>query len=152
MTCSTFPSVSSALDELAAVIGRAQPADPLTPITVLVPSHASGRDVTRFLGRTLNGGAGSVGVKALTLKDLATELVADDPALDGRSPLMPVVRLGAVSKVLMDDPGLFKDVAAQPATARAIAKTAQLLDAVPNSFDSTLPELMHEVLRIHGRD
>jgi ATP-dependent helicase/nuclease subunit B len=151
MTCSTFPSVSSALDELAAVIGRAQAADPLTPITVLVPSHASGRDVTRFLGRTLNGGAGSVSVRALTLKDLATELIADDPALDGRSPLMPVVRLGAVSKVLMDDPGLFKDVAAQPATARAIAKTAQLLDAVPNSFDSTLPELMHEVLRIHGR-
>lgn len=150
MTCSTFPSVCDALAELAALISRAQAADPLAPITVLVPSHASGRDVTRFLGRTLNAGAGSAGIKALTLKDLATELIADDPAMHARRPLLPVIRLGAVSKVLIDNPGLFKDVAEQPATARAIAKTAELLDAVPNPSDPAVPELMHEVLRIHG--
>lgn len=149
MTCSTFPSVSDALAELAAMISRGQAADPLAPVTVLVPSHASGRDVAHFLGRTLNGGAGSAGVKALTLKDLATELIADDPALEGQRPLLPVLRLGAVSKVLIDNPGLFKDVAEQPASARAIAKTAELLDAVPNPSDPALPELMHEVLRIH---
>lgn len=151
MTCSTFPSVSDALAELAAMISRAQAADPLSPITVLVPSHASGRDVTRFLGRTLNEGAGSAGIKALTLKDLATELIADDPAMHERRPLVPVLRLGAVSKVLMDNPGLFKDVAEQPATARAIAKTAELLDGVAYPSDAVLPELMHEVLRIHGK-
>lgn len=151
MTCSTFPSVSDALAELAVVISRAQTANPLAPVTVLVPSHASGRDVTRFLGRTLNEGAGSAGIKALTLKDLATELIADDPALAGKRPLLPVLRLGAVSKVLIDNPGLFKDVAEQPATARAIAKTAELLDDVANPSDPALPELMHEVLRIHWK-
>ncbi|MCO4261500.1 PD-(D/E)XK nuclease family protein [Pseudarthrobacter sp. MDT3-26] len=150
MTRTTFASVSDALAELAVIISRTQATDPLAPVTILVPSHASGRDVTHFLGRTLNAGAGSAGIKALTLKDLANELIADDPAVTGRRPLLPVLRLGAVSKVLMDEPGLFKDVAGQPATSRAIAKTAELLDAVPNAAGPALPGLMNEVLRIHG--
>jgi ATP-dependent helicase/nuclease subunit B len=58
------------------MISRGQAANPLAPVTVLVPSHASGRDVTRFLGRTLNAGAGSAGVKALTLKDLRGDATA----------------------------------------------------------------------------
>ena len=150
MTCTIFPSVSLALAELEALISLAQAADPLTPVTILVPSHAAGLDVTRYLGRTLNGGAGSVGVRAFTLKDLATELIADDDAVNGRRPLLPVLRLGAVSRVLLDEPGLFKDVADQPSTARAIARTAELLDAVPDPADPELPELMQEVLRLHG--
>ena len=151
MACSTFPSVRDALAELAVMIGQAQAADPLAPVTVLVPSHASGRDVTRFLGRILNAGAGSAGVKALTLNDLATELIADDPSVDGRRPLLPVLRLGAVSKVLGDNPGVFAAVADEPATARAIAKTAELLDGLPKQAESALPQLMHEVLRIHRK-
>lgn len=150
MTCTTFASVSDALAELAVIISRIQAKDPLAPVTVLVPSHASGRDVAHFLGRSLNAGAGSAGIKALTLKDLASDLIADEPAINGRRPLLPVLRLGAVSMVLTDEPGLFKDVADQPATARAIAKTAELLDAVPNAAGPALPGLMHEVLRIHG--
>ncbi|MGN7198590.1 PD-(D/E)XK nuclease family protein [Arthrobacter sp. SAFR-044] len=150
MTCTIFPSVSLALAELETRISHAQAADPLAPVTILVPSHAAGLDVTRYLGRTLNGGAGSVGVRAFTLKDLATELIADDDAVNGRRPLLPVLRLGAVSRVLLEEPGLFKDVADQPSTARAIAKTAELLDAVPAPADPELPELMQEVLRLHG--
>lgn len=150
MTSTICASVSDALAELTEIVGRAQATDPLAPVTILVPSHASGRDVTHFLGRTLNSGAGSAGIKALTLKDLATELIADEPGITGRRPLLPVLRLGAVSKVLIDEPGLFKDVADQPATARAIAKTAELLDAVPDPSGPALPGLMQEVLRIHG--
>lgn len=150
MTCTIFPSVSLALAELEAMTGHAQAADPLAPVTILVPSHAAGLDVTRYLGRTLNGGVGSVGVRAFTLKDLATELIADDDAVNGRRPLLPVLRLGAVSRVLLDEPGLFKDVADQPATARAIARTAELLDAVPDPSDPDLPDLTQEVLRLHG--
>ncbi|MDQ0617340.1 PD-(D/E)XK nuclease family protein [Arthrobacter globiformis] len=150
MTCTIFPSVSLALAELEALITQAQAADRLAPVTILVPSHAAGLDVTRYLGRTLNGGAGSVGVRAFTLKDLATELIADDDAVDGRRPLLPVLRLGAVSRVLLDEPGLFKDVADQPATARAIARTAELLDAVPDPSAPDLPDLTQEVLRLHG--
>lgn len=150
MTCTIFPSVNLALAELKTMISHAQAADPLAPVTILVPSHAAGLDVTRYLGRTLNGGAGSVGVRAFTLKDLATELIADADAVNGRRPLLPVVRLGAVSRVLLDQPGLFKDVADQPSTARAIARTAELLDAVPDPADPELPQLMQEVLRLHG--
>ncbi|MDQ0635081.1 ATP-dependent helicase/nuclease subunit B [Arthrobacter pascens] len=151
MMRTTSSSVSDALSELARMIGQAQASDPLSPVTILVPSHGAGLDVTRFLGRTLNSGAGSAGIKAFTLKDLATELIAADPAVTGRSPLPAVLRLGAVSKVLIDDPGVFRDVAAQPATARAIAKTAVMLDALPDSTQPALPELMREVLRIHGK-
>ena len=150
MTCTIFPSVSLALAELATMISHAQAADPLAPVTILVPSHAAGLDVTRYLGRTLNGGAGSVGVRAFTLKDLATELIVDDDAVNGRRPLRPVLRIGAVSRVLLDEPGLFKDVADQPSTARAIARTAELLDAVPDPADPELSELMQEVLRLHA--
>lgn len=150
MTCTTFASVSDALAELAVIISHAQATDPLAPVTILVPSHASGRDVTHFLGRTLNAGAGSAGIKALTLKDLATELIADEPAVSGRRPLLPVLRLGAVSRVLIDEPGIFKDVAHQPATARAISKTAELLDELRPASNPALPDIMQEVLRIHS--
>lgn len=150
MTCTIFPSVSLALAELEAIISHAQATDPLAPVTILVPSHAAGLDVTRYLGRHLNGSAGSVGVRAFTLKDLATELIADDDAVNGRRPLLPVLRLGAVSRVLLDEPGLFKDVADQPATARAVARTAELLDAVPDPSDPDFPDLTQEVLRLHG--
>ncbi|MDQ0733110.1 PD-(D/E)XK nuclease family protein [Arthrobacter sp. B1I2] len=150
MTSTIYASVGDALAELAVIISRVQAKDPLAPVTILVPSHASGRDVAHFLGRTLNAGAGSAGIKALTLKDLASDLIADEPAINGRRPLLPVLRLGAVTKVLTDEPGLFKDVADQPATARALAKTPELLDAGPDLPDPALPGLMHEVLRIHG--
>ena len=150
MTCTIFPSVSLALAELETMISHAQAADRLAPVTILVPTHAAGLDVTRYLGRTLNGGAGSVGVRAFTLKDLAIELIADDVAVNGRRPLLPILRLGAVSRVLLEEPGLFKDVADQPSTARAIARTAELLDAVPDPADPELPELMQEVLRLHS--
>lgn len=150
MTSTIYASVGDALAELAIIISQIQAKDPLAPVTVLVPSHASGRDVANFLGRTLNAGAGSAGIKALTLKDLAGDLIADEPGINGRRPLLPVLRLGAVTKVLTDDPGLFKDVADQPATARAIAKTAELLDAVPTAAGPAVPGLMQEVRRIHG--
>ncbi|WP_181036350.1 PD-(D/E)XK nuclease family protein [Arthrobacter sp. B1805] len=149
MTVQTTTSVSEALLELAARITAAQATDPLVPITIIVPSHASGLDVTRYLGRTLNNGAGSVGVRAFTLKDLAMELVAADTSLGDRAPLPPAVRQAAISKVLAENPGDFIQVADQPATARAITRTAPLLDSIGPRQDAALPDLVREVIRIH---
>lgn len=149
MASRSFQSVRDALTELGRLIGEVQSADPLAPVTILVPSHAAGLDVARHLGRTLNSGAGSVAVRAVTLKDLGTELVSTDPALTGRTPLPPIVRQGAISTVLTEQPGVFEQVAEQPATVRAIARTADLLDSVIPSSDAELPPLMQEVLRIH---
>ncbi len=149
MTTQPLGSTREALLELAARITAAQAANPLAPITIIVPSHAAGLDVTRYLGRTLNNGAGSVGVRAFTPKDLATELVATDTSLIGRSPLPPAVRQAAISKALTEYPGDFKQVADQPATARAITRTAPLLDSIAPEHDAALPDLVLEVLRIH---
>lgn len=52
MITQTVGTVSQALGELAAQITEAKVSNPLAPITVLVPSHAAGLDVTRYLGRT----------------------------------------------------------------------------------------------------
>lgn len=149
MTTQTISSVSEALGELAARISEAKGADPLATVTVIVPSHASGLDVTRYLGRTLNSGVGSVGVRAYTLKDLASELVAADSSFGGRSPLLPSVRQAAISRALSENPGDFKQVADQPATARAITRTAPLLDSIAPEYDGAMPDLVREVLRIH---
>ncbi|WP_165802571.1 PD-(D/E)XK nuclease family protein [Arthrobacter sp. Bz4] len=149
MITQTVGTVSQALLELAAHITEAKVSDPLAPITVLVPSHAAGLDVTRYLGRTLNNGAGSVGVRAYTLKDLASEVVAADPSMIGRQPLPVPVRQAAISRALTDNPGDFHQVADQPATARAITRTAPLLDSIHSDYDAVCPGLVREVLRIH---
>ncbi|GAA1347709.1 hypothetical protein JOE65_001055 [Arthrobacter roseus] len=159
MSDSHWSATSDALAELARIVTEAQANNPLAPVTVMVPSHASGLDVTRYLGRTLNDGEGSAAVHAYTLHDLATELIAAHPAMRGRSPLPPTIRLGAISKALTEQPGIFAPVADQPATARAIARTAVVLDSVQpypttNHPETTqqaeaLPQLTQEVLRLH---
>ncbi|GAB3523493.1 PD-(D/E)XK nuclease family protein [Arthrobacter monumenti] len=149
MASHSYRSVHDALAQLSRLVTESQGTDPLSPISILVPSHAAGLDVTRYLGRTLNSGAGSVSIRAFTLKDLATELVSTDSTVHGRTPLSPVVRQGAVSKVLAERAGIFEHVAEQPATARAIARTAVLLDSAMPSSATELPPLMQEVLRVH---
>ncbi|GAA1348340.1 hypothetical protein [Arthrobacter roseus] len=110
-----WSATSHALAELARIVTEAQATNPLAPVTVMVPSHASGLDVTRYLGRTLNNGTGSVAIHAYRLHDLATELIAAHPAVCGRAPLPPTIRLGATSKALTEQPGIFAPVADQPA-------------------------------------
>ncbi|MGM0930084.1 MAG: PD-(D/E)XK nuclease family protein [Actinomycetota bacterium] len=147
----TLLSTPEALAELAAMVGAVQADNPFTPVTVVVPSHASGLDVAHYLARTLNDGRGSVSVRTFTLRDLALELAAAGNLADGRTLLAPMLREGAISSVLAGDPGLFAAVADQPATARAIARTAMMLDAVDEPGDIKLPALVGEVLRVHRK-
>lgn len=149
MGTADFGSVPTALAELARCVAEAQAGNPLAPVTVVVPSHAAGLDVTRYLGRTLNAGRGSAAVSAFTLTDLASELVAAAGAARGRASLPPILREGAIRTILAKHPGLFAAVADQPATSRAIAATSMLLDAVPTSKHADLPALAREVARIH---
>ncbi len=153
-------ATSNALAELARIVTEAQANNPLAPVTIMVPSHVAGLDVTRYLGRTLNDGAGHAAVHAYTLKDLATELIGADPAVRGRAPLPPTIRLGAISKALTEQPGIFAPVADQPATVRAIARTAVVLDSVQRHPETkhletqqptdAFPQLTQEVLRLHA--
>ena len=119
------------------------------PVTVIAPSHASALDIAHFLGRVSNDGRGSAAVRTVTLPDLAEELAAAAGELSGRAPLPAMVREGAITAALAQVPGLFSEVADQPATARAIASTSSSLDAVCPADLEQLPRLVREVGRIH---
>lgn len=144
-----YTSTPEALQALAAAITEAQQGRPLQPVTVIAPSHSSALDVAHFLGRVLNDGRGSTAVRTVTLPDLADELAAADGQLTGRAPLPALVREGAITAVLADAPGLFAEVADQPATTRAIASTSLVLDAARPANLESLPRLVREVARVH---
>ncbi|MCQ1947564.1 PD-(D/E)XK nuclease family protein [Arthrobacter sp. zg-Y1116] len=145
----SYASTPEALQALAAAVAEAQQGRPLHPVTVIAPSHSSALDIKHYLGRTLNNGRGSAAVRTVTLPDLADELAAAGAQLSGRAPLPAVVREGAITAVLAQAPGLFEQVADQPATARAIASTSSVLDAACPENLNNLPRLVREVARVH---
>lgn len=99
-------------DSVRATKGRS----PLTPVTVLVPTNATGVMARRFLGR--NGGIAAVDM--VTPFRLA-ELVAS-PGLheQGRNPVStPIIDI-TIRRVLADDPRSFAEVAGHPSTINAL--------------------------------
>ncbi|MDM7990723.1 PD-(D/E)XK nuclease family protein [Arthrobacter sp. zg-Y877] len=144
-----YASTPEALQALADAVAQAQQGRPLQPVTVIAPSRASALDIGHFLGRVLNDGRGSAAVRTTTLDDLAEELAAAAGRLSGRAPLPAMVREGAVTAVLAEAPGLFVEVADQPATARAIAATSAALDAACPDDVTGLSPLVREVARVH---
>ncbi|MCC3291771.1 PD-(D/E)XK nuclease family protein [Arthrobacter sp. zg-Y1110] len=145
----TYTSTPEALQALAEAVTKAQQGKPLQPVTVLAPSRVAAQDLSHYLGRILNDGRGSAAVRTTTLADLAEELAATDGQLACRAPLPAMVREGAVTAVLADTPGLFTEVADQPATARAIAATSASLDAACPDDLTGLSPLVCEVARVH---
>ncbi|WP_208322633.1 PD-(D/E)XK nuclease family protein [Salinibacterium sp. ZJ454] len=133
---------------LTELVAAAKQNDPLGRVTILVPSHTSGLDATRHLARTVNGGRGVLNVHAMTLADVASQLHTMSGEASGRSLATRLVREGAVRSMLAEQPGLFEAVAAQPATARALAAASDLLDAA-STADTETSELTREVLRVH---
>lgn len=154
MVSQLFKSTSEALEALACIVGTAKAENPFAPVTIIAPSHASALDIARFLARRVSTGslAGTVGVVTLTAAELADRLFESSGASRGRQELPFPIRQGAISSALKDNPGLFRHVGEQPATAAAIAATSQFLDgidlAAPESPD--LPTLVAEVWKFHG--
>ena len=105
-----------ALDALDAAIRGAQGSDPLSPVTVAVPTNMSGVMARRALGRA----RGIVGVDMVTINRLAELIAGPLLAESGRSPMSnPVIDL-AVAAVLDADPGPFRTVASHPSTVVAL--------------------------------
>jgi ATP-dependent helicase/nuclease subunit B len=103
------------LDSVAAL----QADDPLTPVTVVVPSPLAGLGLRRLAGAH----AGFVNIRFIVIARLAELLGAPRLAAQGRRPLTAAVRLEAIHAVLATDGGPFDAVAAHPATALALAAT-----------------------------
>jgi ATP-dependent helicase/nuclease subunit B len=107
------PLARAALRE---AVREAKGHDPLSPVTVAVPSTYAGL----ALRRALAGPVGLVNVRFLALARLAELLGAPHLAEQRRRPLTRPLRAEAVRAVLADAAGPFGAVAGHPATERAL--------------------------------
>ncbi len=139
---------AGAIDRLAELV--AARADPLAPLTVLVPSNYATVGVRRALGA--RGGAAQVAV--LTPLGLASQLVARELAEEGWSPLS-AAQLGALVRAELDAaPGPFARVARHPTTEAAIvsayAELAEVLAGLGGARPPATPTVAF-VQRVRDR-
>ncbi len=105
-----------ALERLGDTVRRIKGESPLTPVTVVVPTNATGVTARRYLGA--HGGIAAVDM--LTLYRVAEVLGGPALAAAGRQPVStPVIDL-SVRAVLRDRPGSFAAVADHPSTVVAL--------------------------------
>jgi ATP-dependent helicase/nuclease subunit B len=142
-------TLSAAFVQLAALVDEAQSGSRLAPVTIVVPSRASGIDLRRYLARHANHRKGVLNVATYTLGDLAVMLFEKAGGAQGRRAVFPEVWRGAVRAVLEQQPGMFEAVWDQPATARTLARACEILDAVELGSEQYRP-LIAEVVRVYS--
>jgi RecB family exonuclease len=107
---------ADALPALERTVRELKHDEPLVPVSVVVPTNATGVTARRFLGA--RGGVAAVDM--LTLPRLAELLGGPSLVAEHRRPVsVPVVDL-AIGAVLADDPGAFDGVAQHPSTVVAL--------------------------------
>ncbi|MDJ0768254.1 MAG: PD-(D/E)XK nuclease family protein [Ilumatobacter sp.] len=123
---------AAALAELARAVRDAKAGDPLAPVSVVVPTNATGVTARRWLGR--HGGVAAVDM--LTLHRLAELLAGPSLAAEERRPVStPVIDI-AVRSVLRATPGAFAAVADHPSTVVALRDLhRELRVALPDAPD-----------------
>lgn len=140
-----------ALDALARVVGEAKHAEPLAPVTVVVPSNHVGVTARRALGRR---GRGVIGVTFLTPFRLAELLGAPALAAAGRRPVSTPVVAAALRRALRENAGVFGPVAEHAATEEAlvgaIGELADLSRGALDRLGATSPRA-GDVVRLHRR-
>ena len=142
-------ALSAAFERVDALVDEGQSISRLAPVTVIVPSRASGIDLRRYLARHANHGNGVLNVSTYTLGDLATMLFEQTGSSQGRRAIFPEAWRGAVRAELEHLPGMFAAVWDQPATSRALARACETLDAVELGNEKHRP-LVAEVVRIYS--
>lgn len=117
---------------LRAAVADRKRADPLAPVTVLVPTNLAGTHVRRALAHGVGAGPGIAALDVLTVDRLAERLAAPTLSGSGRRPATAPVLAAAWRRALATDPGHFGPVAAHPATVRALASAhAELREVDP---------------------
>ncbi len=112
-------------------IRRAQSADPLAAVTVIVPSNLAGLAARRVLGAD----HGLANVSFLTPYALAERLGRPGAAAADAGQLSEAVLVAAIRMELRDDPGMFAAVAGHSATERALAvRYSELSRARPETL------------------
>ena len=143
----------SALDALTQVVAHLKQDDPLRPVTLVVPSNIAGIVARRHLARGFHPDRPAIaGLWITTLPRLAEQLAAPQLTGTGRRPATRAFVGATVRGVLLDDPGVFGEVADHPSTARALARAHHDLRDVDDSacdLVSGTSSLCAEVVRVH---
>lgn len=138
-------------------IAAAKGAEPLAPVTVVVPSNQVGVSARRLLasgalGSITGAGPGLIGVTFVTPYRLAELLGATALAAQGRRPVSTPVLGAAVRQALAADPGSFAPVAAHAATEAALVaahRELRDLDDAALAVLSASSVRAREVVRLH---
>jgi len=146
-----------AAEALRAAISRAKGDEPLTPVTVVVPSNHVGVAARRLLGSGALGpvssrGVGLAAVTFLTPYRMAELLGAPRLAGDGRRPVSTPVVAAAIRTVLAERPGVFATVATHPATETALVSAyRELRDVSEDALDALArgSDRAADVVRLH---
>jgi len=129
-------------DALRLAIADAKGADPLAPVTVIVPTNHVGVSVRRLiasgrLGPTCSGGQGLAAVTFLTVYRLGELLGAPALAEAGRRPVSTPVVAAALRASLEASPGIFGPVATHPSTEAALVSAyRELRDLSAEALDA----------------
>jgi ATP-dependent helicase/nuclease subunit B len=129
-----------AAEALRATIAEAKGSEPLTPVTVVVPSNHVGVATRRLLasgrlGSCCGRGVGLAAVSFVTPYRLAELLGASGLAAAGRRPVSTPVIAAALRAALSEAPGVFAPVAEHPATESALVEAyRELRDLSPGAL------------------
>jgi ATP-dependent helicase/nuclease subunit B len=128
--------------ELHARIRAVKDGDPLSPVTVVVPTNYAGASIRRLLGSGELGPLapntrGVVGLQFTTVSRLAETLGASSLTAAGRRPAATPVVAATIRGVLDDAPGIFAPVAGHSATVDALVQAHRELNALrPAQLDA----------------
>ena len=138
-------------------ISRIKGAEPLAPVTVVVPSNQVGVSTRRLLasghvGTVCGAGPGLIGVTFVTPYRLAELLGAAPLASEQRRPVSVPVLGAAVRHALATDPGAFGPVASHAATETALVAAYRELRDLDDAALTRLAassQRAAEVVRVH---
>lgn len=143
----------AAYDLLVSVVAELKGSDPLTPITLLVPTDLCGVAARRELARsTAEDRTGIAALSVMTVPRLAELLAAPSLIATGRRPLTAPLLAAAWRQSLSSEPGVFRPVAAHPATVTALVSAHRHLRDLSDEQLSTLDSagtVTREVVRLH---
>jgi ATP-dependent helicase/nuclease subunit B len=103
-----------AYDALRAAVADRKRADPLAPVTVLVPNQVAGACARRALAHGVGDRDGIAGLTVLTVDRLAERLAASAMIGSGRRPITPPVLAAAWRRALARAPGALAPLAVAP--------------------------------------
>ena len=146
-----------AAQALRDAVAAGKQGDPLSPVSVVVPTNYVGVAARRMLGSGALGqvtdrGVGIAGVTFLTVYRMAEMLGAPRLAAAGRRPVSTPVLAAAVRGVLAREPGMFRAVAEHPATEQALVDAYRELSQCDDAALDPLAAASKraaEVVRIH---